>query len=143
MIVTGRSIDAQQVGNVGTWVNNVIFKLPHNGDLIGPIEINDDHNQQVQRFSYTPAVCVRSWEDVKYDTQIAYGSGMETFKLLRTCALWNTTNQAPTSPTSLGSVTTQLTTKHSLVVIHHDWCRLTLVHTPLVCCGRHLQLTCS
>ena len=107
MIVTGRSIDAQQVGNVGTWVNNVIFKLPHNGDLIGPIEINDDHNQQVQRFSYTPAVCVRSWEDVKYDTQIAYGSGMETFKLLRTCALWNTTNQAPTSPTSLGSVTTQ------------------------------------
>lgn len=106
MIVTGRHVDAQFQGTVGTYVNNMIFKLPHNGDLIGPIEVISDYDSHTKRFTYSPASSVRCWEETKYDTSISYGGNLETYKLLRCCALWNT-SASPTNPSTLGAVSTQ------------------------------------
>lgn len=106
MIVTGRHLSSDNVGATGNYVDNIILKLPHNGDLIGPIVFDDQYNNVLKRFTYTPASVVRCWEECKYDTGIPYGSGRETYRLLRTTALWNDNTSGATNPTSLDAPTT-------------------------------------
>lgn len=106
MIVTARNVSQQYQGTTGNYIDNVIFKLPHNGDLIGPILIDDAYNQVTKRFSYTPASTVRCWEEVTRDNGITNSGNIERYKLLRCCALWNT-GSSNVDPTTLGGVSTQ------------------------------------
>ncbi len=107
MILTARTFSDRMIGTVGNYIDNVILKLPHNGDLIGPILVEDAEHNVTRRFSYTPASTVRCWEETKYDTTITNATNLETYKLLRCCALWNTHASNATNPTSLGNVSTQ------------------------------------
>lgn len=113
MIITGRHVSDSNVGASGHFIDNVVFKLPHNGDLIGPIVVRDlfppvgTTDLRLRRFTYTPATLVRCWEDVIFDANINYSTaGRETYKILRCCALWNDNHNWQTTPTSVGATTT-------------------------------------
>tara|TARA_B100001996_G_scaffold327359_1_gene274187 strand:- start:694 stop:4926 length:4233 start_codon:yes stop_codon:yes gene_type:complete len=109
MIITARHISDSNVGSSGLFVDNLIMKLPHNGDLIGQIEVRDTippngtGNTRLRRFTYTPATVVRCWEEVLYDNNIQYSARLETYKLLRCCTLWNTNGSSTKhNPSSVG-----------------------------------------
>ena len=109
MIVTARHVSDSNVGSSGHFVDNVIFKLPHNGDLIGPIEVRDlfppvgTTDLRLRRFSYTPASVVRCWEEMLYDANVVDSNGTEKWKLLRCCTGWNTDYNQTVNPTVLGT----------------------------------------
>ena len=104
MIITARHISESNVGSSGHFVDNIVLKLPHNGDLIGPIVVKDNvppngsGQQRLRRITYTPATLVRCWEEVMYDQNILYTSRLETYKVLRTCTLWNTNGSNANKP---------------------------------------------
>jgi len=103
MIVTGRHINADKNGTFNNYIDNVIFKLPHNGDLIGPINVTTDtQNNVIERFTYTPASVVKCWEESKIDSSITYSGGNETYRALRSTALW-TESTAGTDPTAVAA----------------------------------------
>tara|TARA_E500000331_G_scaffold218860_1_gene209787 strand:- start:3221 stop:7444 length:4224 start_codon:yes stop_codon:yes gene_type:complete len=113
MIITARHISDSNIGSSGHFVDNIILKLPHNGDLIGPIIVKDNvppngsGQQRLRRITYTPATLVRCWEEVMYDQNILYTNRLETYKVLRTCTLWNTngSNASKPSPTNVDQQT--------------------------------------
>ncbi len=109
MIVTARYVSSNNVGSSGHFVRNTIFKLPHNGDLVGPIEVTDASGTYIDiNFDYTPATIVRCWDEVVYDLNATNNdnSGLEKYKLLRTCTLWNTDISSATDPSSTAAPTT-------------------------------------
>jgi hypothetical protein len=109
MIVTARHISDSNIGSSGLFVDNLVLKLPHNGDLVGPVEVRDtippngSGNMRLRRFTYTPATLVRCWEETIHDNNINYTARLETYKLLRCCTLWNTNgNSTKHNPSSVG-----------------------------------------
>ena len=105
MIITARHVSDSKTGSFGNYVDNVIFKLPHNGDLIGPIQVvTDSVNNIVERYTYTPASIVKCWEDCVIDSSINYGGGNETYRSLRANTLW-AHGGAGTDPTAVAAPT--------------------------------------
>ena len=108
MIITARHVSDSNVGSSGHFVDNMVLKLPHNGDLIGPIEVRDLYppvgttDLRLRRFTYTPATIVRCWEEMLYDANVNNSNGLETYKLLRICTGWNTDYNQITNPSQLG-----------------------------------------
>ena len=104
MIITARHVSDSNVGSSGHYIDNILLKLPHNGDLIGPIVVKDQQPPngtgitRLRRLTYTPATLVRCWEEVMYDVGITYAQRLETYKVLRCCTLWNTNGSNATKP---------------------------------------------
>ena len=96
MIITARHVSDSNVGSSGHFVDNIVFKLPHNGDLIGPIEVKDLYppvgttDLRLRRFTYTPASVIRCWEETLYDANVTDSSQREKYKMLRCSTGWNT-----------------------------------------------------
>ena len=107
MIISGRRVGDDLVGSTGNYIDNVIFKFPHNGDLIGPIVIDDQYNEIRRRFTYTPATTVKCWEDCIVDRNIQNTNTNEKYKFLRCCTTWNTRQDQSDDPSTLAGVTTQ------------------------------------
>jgi hypothetical protein len=105
MIVTARHISDSKSGSFGNYIDNVIFKLPHNGDLIGPIQVvTDSINDITERFTYLPASIVKCWEECTIDTSITYSGSNETYRALRSTAMW-AHDGSGTDPTAVAAPT--------------------------------------
>jgi len=108
MIITARHVSDSNVGSSGHFVDNMVLKLPHNGDLIGPIEVRDlfppvgTTDLRLRRFTYTPSTLIRCWEEMLYDNNVSASNYTEPYGLLRLCTGWNNYTGQEVNPSQIG-----------------------------------------